>query len=129
MKASPGKALPMYEDTATPGEQRMTAITQRLGHASGRVGKVGDTRVMSIIEGLRLFEQGNMLLAYQHDNDWTIPEDVAAEFRSEHHYMLSKLEERFGITTSDYHKATTFYRHAFVYPRIVLFPHLELLIR
>ena len=133
MKASPGKALPMYEDTATPGEQRMTAITQRLGYASGRVGKVGDTRVMSIIEGLRLSEQGNMLQAYYNDNEvlgnWSIPEEMCEHFNTEKQYFFHMLKTEFGLTQTDYHRATTYYIHFAVYPRIVLFPHLDQLIR
>ena len=120
-----GVALPGYGEHDL--EERMAAVKERLEASTGKVGRANH-KASTIVEGLRLYEQGNMLLACQHDNDWDIPEHLASDYKSETHYMYSKLEERFGITTSDYHKATTFYRHAFVYPRIVLFPHLKLLI-
>ena len=133
MKVTPGKALPKYENANTPGEQRMMAINQRIADASGRVGKVGDTRVMSIIEGLRLAEQGNMLQAYYNDNEvldmWAIPEELCDKFTTEKQYFFDVLKDTHGLTQADFHRATTYYIHFAVYPRIVLYPHLEQLIR
>ena len=81
-----GVALPGYGEHDL--EERMAAVKQRLEASTGKVGRANH-KVSTIIEGLRLYEQGNMLLAYQHDNDWDIPEHLASDYKSETHYMYS----------------------------------------
>ena len=125
-----GVALPGYGEHDL--EERMAAVKQRLEASTGKVGRANH-KVSAIIEGLRLSEQGNMLQAYYNDNEvlgnWSIPEEMCEHFNTEKQYFFHMLKTEFGLTQTDYHRATTYYIHFAVYPRIVLFPHLDQLIR